>query len=183
MKKSELIELRKKVCEERERRKRFNELLDEELVKEYLNIIKSNPSRLNEEDTKGILKRILKDFEVTKTNGIYVCTSASYVYCSISYQDTNYYSRNVLMNSPAAEYKIYTDIESGEIITAVKENGYLESDLLISEAEKSEIILNPYNSYKKNNGYDEVRLEFFETALKEGQAKAKKLILSKYPRI
>ena len=33
------------------------------------------------------------------------------------------------------------------------------------------------------NGYNEVKYDCFNTAIKEGQAKAKKLVLSKYPRL
>ena len=51
------------------------------------------------------------------------------------------------------------------------------------EFENENIILNPYNTSNNRNGYDEVKYDFFETALKNGQAKAKKLVLSKYPRI
>ncbi len=57
----------------------------------------------------------------------------------------------------------------------------LHNRLLTSELMKKYIILNPYNSSKKENGYEEVRKDFFETAIAKGQSSAKKLILSKYP--
>lgn len=58
----------------------------------------------------------------------------------------------------------------------------VEEDL-ISTFESERLVLNPYNTSKNSNGYDEVRLDFFETAIKDSQAKARKLVLSKYPKI
>ncbi len=49
--------------------------------------------------------------------------------------------------------------------------------------ENDNIILNPYNTSTNRNGYDEVKMDFFKTSIEKGQAKAKKLILTKYPRL
>lgn len=57
----------------------------------------------------------------------------------------------------------------------------LHNRLLTSELRQKYTILNPYNSSKNQNGYEEVRKDFFETAITKGQPSAKKLILSKYP--
>lgn len=57
------------------------------------------------------------------------------------------------------------------------------SQLLATEFEEKNIVLNPYNSAKNKNGYEEVREKFFMTAIEKGQGKAKKLILTQYSRI
>lgn len=54
---------------------------------------------------------------------------------------------------------------------------------LISSFETDNIVLNRHNTIKNQNGYDDVRFDFFETALKDGQAKAKRLVLAGYLRI
>lgn len=51
---------------------------------------------------------------------------------------------------------------------------------LVSELMEKYIILNPYNSSKNNNGFEEVQKDFFTTAIEKGQTKAKQLLLNKY---
>ena len=182
MGRKELIQLRELVNSEVNRRKRIKELLESELVLEYLEITKTNPVELDIDNMEEIINTILSSFKITKTNGIYVCTGAWYVTYSICYEDTEYYTQYVDINSGDAESKKYVDIESGESFIARRdEERYGEP--LISNFEANNIILNPYNTCKNENGYEEVKFDFFETALKDGQAKAKKLVLAKYPRI
>ena len=45
------------------------------------------------------------------------------------------------------------------------------------------IILNPYNSSKKENGFHEVQKDFFTTAVENDQSNAKQLVLNKYSRM
>ena len=183
MKRNELIELRSLVKNEIKRRERIQELLKNELVIEYLKVTKTKPVNLDSNNIKEIISKVLSSFTITKTNGIYVCTSAWYTDYEICYEETNYYSKDVDINSEYAESKIYTDIESGECISAKRVANSMDIRPLISNFERDNIVLNPYNTGNNRNGYDEVKLDFFETALKAGQAKAKKLVLNKYPRI
>ncbi len=183
MKRNELIQLRELVDDEIKRRKRIKELLGNELVMEYLEITKTNPVDLDINNISEIISKVLSSFTISKTNGIYVCTSAWYTDWKVCYEETNYYSQDVDINSEYAESKIYTDIESGECICAKKVVNCMDIRPLISNFEQNNIVLNPYNTGNNRNGYDEVKFDFFETALKDGQAKAKKLVLTKYPRI
>ncbi len=179
MQKVELIKLRKLVEKEIKRRKRINELLTNELVKEYIELNNLKVKNLDSNNIREILEQILSSYEIKESNGIYVCTRAYYVYWNVCYEDTNYYSKEVAINSPNAEHKIYTDIETGKRIKANRE----DNEPFIKDFEQSNIVLNPSNTCKNDNNYDEVKFDFFNTALKEGQAKAKKLVLAKYPRI
>ena len=159
MKKNELIKYRKLVIDEYKRRQILNESVD-----------------LNE-----IINQALKEFKVTESNGIYVCTKAFYYDWHVCYQDLECYTVNVDIDSKYAERKIYCDIESGLIVKGSIEKGdYCQ---LITDFESNNIVLNPYNSCKDKNGYEEVRLDFFESILNRGQTQTKKKILSKYPRI
>lgn len=181
MNKSELIKLKKLVNLEISRRERIDELLNNEFVEEYLELTQI-PKYENKSDFLEVLKDILKDFEVKETNNIFVCTYSSGIDYDICYEETNTYSKRLKINSDNADFKIYTDIESGKKITAKKEeNKYIDST--IKEFEKNNIVLNPYNSCDNSNGYEEVRLDFFNNCIKSGQNKSKNLILNKYPRI
>ena len=163
------------------RRDRLKVLLTNDLIKEYIELSNTKAKKLNSD--QELLKNILSSFLITETNEIYVCTKAYLVDWDVSYEETNYYHQNLAINSPKAEYKIYVDIESGNFFTKRNEvpDGNIEK--LISTFEQNHIVLNPYNTCDNKNGYNEVRLNFFETAIKDGQAKAKKLILEKYPKM
>ena len=93
--------------------------------------------------------------------------------CTVCYEEITFYNQKVDINSKEAEYKTYIDIESGECIRASKMRNNVEEDL-ISTFESKNVVLNPHNTSKNSNGYDEVRLDFFETAIKDSQAKARK---------
>ena len=183
MKKNELVQLRELVEKEKNRRVRIKELLDNELVKEYLLINDIEPVILDYNNTREIIENILKTFNITKTNGIYVCTNAYYFDCQICYEETDYYQRNVNINSKYAEYKIYNDIENGESIKAIRKQDKYNSYRLIDEFEDNNIVLNPFNTSDYMNGYNNVRLDFFENSINYGQVKSKNLLLKKYPRI
>ena len=185
MKRNELIELRELVSNEIKRRERIKDLLKNNLIQEYLRITNTKFEELDDSNIKEILEHILPTFTITKTNGIYVCTSAYYIDCDICYEDTNYYTRSVDINSNQAEFRLYSDIENGKIIKATRRNEAkrIHNYPLFNEIESNNIVLNPYNTRENNNGYDEVKYNFFEKAFNDGQAKAKKLVLSKYPRI
>jgi hypothetical protein len=178
MKKNELINLRRLVKAEIERRQRINQYLDNEVVLEYLRFIGEDTNKKNLENIRGMLKGILRNFEVKETNGIYVCTKA--------YDEDNsapilYYCRPD--SKYGAFYKSYVDIESREEVSTRTIYGPS-----ISDFERSHIVLNPYNaSYRDEkieaNGYEDVRLDFFEECYKSSQYEAVQKVLKKYPRI
>ncbi len=183
MKRNELIELRELVKKEIERRERINTLLESDLVREYIELTNIPIYELDSENIREILNDILKDYKITKTNGIYVCTSAYYMDCHISYEDTEYYTQDVNINSEYAEHKTYRDIESGKVVRAIQKKEQNYARPLISVFENEEIVLNPYNTGKDLNGYYEVRMDFMEEAINKGQAQAKRLVLSKYKKM
>lgn len=210
MKREELIKLKKMFNQELERRTRVNQLLQENNVLEYLKLNGINPERLQIEDKWNIIKELLKNIDITETNGILVHTSNYMLECKMCYEETDYYRITVPFNDNKTEYQTFRNIETGKIYTSCSDdyvknefdnNNYSyyfpdknESNItlsefchkfynrvLTSELRQKYIILNPYNSSKNQNGYEEARKDFFETAITKGQTSAKKLILSKYP--
>lgn len=207
MKKSELIKLKKLLQQEIDRRKRIKELLLNDLIQEFLTLNNLNINELQSDDKWPILKDLLREFQITESNGILVCTGSYLVACSIGYQETDYYTKEVSFDNPYIEYQTFEDIETSKIHTAYtdkhiqsrleEENKYYSRTpmtpsefchsryrrYLVSELMGKYIILNPYNSSKNNNGFTEVQKDFFTTAIEIGQPKAIQLILSKYPRM
>ena len=210
MKREELIKLKKMYNQELERRTRINQLLKEDNVLEYLKLNGINLERMQIEDTWSIIKELLKNIEITETNSILVHTSNYMLECKMCYEETDYYRIIVPFNDNKTEYQTFRNIETGKIYTSCSDdyvknefdnNNYSyyfpdknESNItlsefchkfynrvLTSELRQKYTILNPYNSSKNQNGYEEVRKDFFETAITKGQTSAKKLILSKYP--
>ena len=177
----ELKKLRELVEKEKERIQKIGRLQENEEVKEYLELAGLKPQNLDD-STKSILKSVLRNFVVNKTNGIYVCTCAMRRESEIIYQDVIYHDERVKNDSPMAEFKEYRDIEDGSYTERrnIKQNTDVET---IEEFEKSHIVLNPTNKNSNFNGYLAVRLDFFENALLHGQNKSRKLLLDKYDRI
>lgn len=210
MKREELIKLKKMYNQELERRTRINQLLKEDNVLEYLKLNGIKLERMQIEDTWSIIKELLKNIEITETNSILVHTSNYMLECKICYEETDYYCFPVPFNDNKTEYQTFRNIETGKIYTSCSDN-YVKNEfdnnnysyyfpdknesnitlsefchklhnrVLTSELRQKYTILNPYNSSKNQNGYEEVRKDFFETAITKGQTSAKKLILSKYP--
>lgn len=204
MKKTELIKLKKLLQQEKERRNRINELLSNDLIQEFLLLNSLNIYELQSDNNWLIVKELLKEFEITESNGILVCTGSYLTACSICYQETDYYTKEVLFDNLYIEYQTFKDIETSKVHIAYTDKyiqGLLEEEnkrytrtkmtpsefchsrygrYLVSELIGKYIILNPYNSSKNENGFKEVRQDFFTTAIEKGQPKAKELILSKY---
>lgn len=206
MKKSELIKLRELFKKELTRRNKINNLLANDLIKEFLTLSNLNIEELPINDKWSILKEILKDFQITESNGIYVCIGSYLTDCRICYEDTDYYTREVSFDDPYAQYQIFKNIETGKMCTAYmdkyiaykvrEENRYNSTTIpysefchkrygryLVSELKEKYILLNPYITSDKNNGFEEVQKDFFTTTIDKGQTKAKKLVLSKYPQM
>ena len=208
MKKSELIKLKKLLQKEIARRDRINELLSNNLIQEFMLLNNLNVQDLSIDDRWIILEELLKEFEITESNGILVCVGCFVTACSICYQETDYYEKEVSFDSGYIKYQRFKDIETNKIYTAYCD-GYIQRKFeehknlifpnipnmspsefchnrygrLISELKEKYILLNPYNSSKNGNGFKEVRKDFFITAIEKGQPKAKQLVLTKYPQI
>ena len=208
MKKSELIKLKKLLQKEIARRDRINELLSNNLIQEFMLLNNLNVQDLSIDDRWIILEELLKEFEITESNGILVCVGCFVTACSICYQETDYYEKEVSFDSGYIKYQRFKDIETNKIYTAYCD-GYIQRKFeehknlifpnipnmspsefchnrygrLTSELKEKYILLNPYNSSKNGNGFKEVRKDFFITAIEKGQPKAKQLVLTKYPQI
>lgn len=183
MKPNQLVYLKKTLKYEKEKILRINELLQNENVIEFLKLKGINEQTLII-DEWPIIKKILEDYKLTETNGIYVCTGAFYEDCDICYQETTYYTRSTDLFSELAEYRIYRDIESGIARKAFLKSSSMEKSIVLAnQFEQENIVLNPYGTSKNKNGYNEVRKTFFIEAIKNGQPKAKQLILKQYSKM
>lgn len=207
MKRTELIKLKKLLQKEIARRDRINELLSNDLIQEFISLNNLNVQDLPIDDKWIILEELLKGFEITESNGILVCVGSFITDCSICYQETNYYSREVSFDNEYIEYQMFQDIETSKIHTAYSDS-YIQREVeeehkyypkmkiipsefchkryrryLTSELKEKYTLLNPYNSSKNENGFKEVRKDFFTTAIEKGQPKAKQLVLTKYPQM
>lgn len=177
MKKSELIKLRTIYSKELERLTRIKKLLNEEQCRELIELSKIDVSEFREIDSLKILHDILQNFRPTETNGIYVCIGTYIDW--LDYDIAS--SRSVPFYDKDAEYRCYRDIENRGYVKAYTSPSLYP--LFTSTFEQENIVLNPYSSNKNDNGYDEVRDEFFMNCINLGQAKSKRLILEKYKRI
>ena len=186
MKKSELINLRKMYVSELDRLNRIKELLNEETCKELINLSKLNVDEYKSIDNLKVLIDVLNKIKITQTNDIQVCTGTFITDCDICYQDTTWYTKAVPFDADYAEYRCYSDIENNHTIRAYTKPEFLRSynpQIITSEFESKHIVLNPYNSNENDNGFNEVKNEFFMNCIDFGQAKSKRLILEKYKRM
>ena len=207
MKRTELIKLKKLLQKEITRRDRINELLSNNLIQEFISLNNLNIENLPIDDKWIILEELLKEFEITESNGILVRVGNFITTCSICYQETEYYSREVSFDNEYIEYQKFQDIETSKIYTGYcdsyiqrkvdEENKYYPrmqitpsefchkryGRYLTSELKEKYTLLNPYNSSKNGNGFKEVKKDFFTTAIEKGQPKAKQLVLTKYPQM
>lgn len=170
MKKSELVKLRKLIKAEIAKREEIIELLENENVREFSELIGFDKEEYDPNAIRTIVEEIIKGFAVVETNGIYVCIEA------LEYD--KYRDEYISPDSRYAYKKIYKDIESREIMNPNN----------IDLFERSNIVLNPYNkAYDdisvRENGYGDVRLDFFQECYKNSQYEAVQMILKKYPKI
>lgn len=207
MKKQELIMLKRLLRMEVTKRNRINELLEKDLIKEFITLNNLNIQTLEVNDSWSIISEILKSFEITETNGILVCVGNYAVDYNICYEETNYYTINAPFDDPRSEFRVYEDIESGK-----RKRGYIDSYIqrkieeekrwyggdyskslgeycnahgyaLTSDIEKKYTVLLPKDSRGENISLEEIRKDFFVNAIEKGQTKAKQLVLKKYQRI
>ena len=190
MKKSEVAKLKKQYYLELERVRKINELSKRKDILEFLRLQGINFEELSED----ILDNILKNFKVSETNGILVCTGNYYTDCRICYEETNYQTVLTKFDSSYTEFRTYRNIENEKFYLGYmkdyiksicgnetieeycKKNGFR----LSSAIERTFTVLNPYNKSDGDNGYQDVRREFFMTTINKGQPSSKSLILSKY---
>ena len=208
MKKSELIKLKKLLQKETLRRNKINELLLDNSIQEFISLNNLDIQELPIDDKWIILEELLKEVEITESNGILVCIGCFVTACSICYQETDYYEKEVSFDSGYIKYQRFKDIETNKIYRGYcdeyvqrkfeehknlifptipnmspREFCHNRYGRLISELKEKYTLLNPYNSSKNCNGFKEVRRDFFTTAIEKGQSKAKQLILTKYPQM
>lgn len=204
MKQSELIKIKKLLQQEINKRNRITELLENKLIQEFILLNNINLNK-PEKDTWLVLSELLKEFEITESNGILVCIGNYLITCDLCYQETNYYEQEVEFNNEYIEYQKFKDIETNNIYKAYTDN-YIQKCLekdsyygnyltpseychkvynryLVSELKEKYTILNPYNTIKNDNGFNEVQKDYFITSIEQGQTKAKQLVLSKYPKM
>ena len=182
MKKEQLIELKNKVLEEQNRRKRNNELIKNELVQEYIRLHKLS---MDDEslDIEDILNCVLEGFEIKETNRIYVLTDVFETRWE-DYLDHNTYDVSVEFDSKNARYKEYRNIENCKFM-----HGYLKYEDVIpltvyaKDFEKEYIVLNPHNTSEDKNGFERIRIEFLLESIISNQEEAKEKLLKKYPRL
>ena len=207
MRNGEIMNLRKLLKQEIERRTRINELLTYDEVQEFLTLTNIDFQKLETLEQWLILKDLLQEFKITESYGILVYTGSYVTGCRVYYQETEYYEKEVPFDSPHIEYQLFTDIETIKIHKAYTDSyiKYLLEEenkhyaktnktpsefchsrfgrYLVSELQERYTILNPYSTSKNSNSIEDVQKDFFTKSIEEGQPKAKKLLLSKYPQM
>lgn len=184
--KYEYMKLKELYYKELEREKRINELLDEDLVKEYLTLNNLKYEEYDVDNKREILDKILENYIITKTNNLYVCIGEFYTDVVINYEETVYRETKTDFNSKHGEYRIYRDVENKKNIKKYLRTDGLEydnKDKMSKYFEENNVVFNPFNSKNNNNGYEEVRYDFFINTIECGQAKSRKLLLKKYNRM
>lgn len=170
---------RDKVNEVIQNRKDINELLKNEQVLKYLRLTNGSIKEESTENIREIIAELLPGFIVKKSNGIYVCVSA---FCYGIRSSAQFYCKP----SFDADLKNYKDIETGDVVHA----GILRHgcEIGIEEFEAKNTVLNPYDTLANDpnyidNGYLQVRQDFFEACYRQTQPKAVAMIKGKYPSI
>lgn len=183
MEREELLYLKKRLQEEKEKRDKIRNLLQQDNIKELISLAEISPDLFVKEDYE-LLRQILKNFKITKTNGIYICVDAYYYGLEEDINNSDLIFEK--LDSRIYDKRLYKDIENGKEILGCTDNNdcqYYSNRVYDKIFNKENIVLNPYNTRKDKNGYEKVRQEFFENAIKYGQTKSKKILLNKYPRL
>ena len=120
MKKSELIKLRKMLKEEVERRNKIKELLSNYSVKEFLNLCKLDAGLSSVDNEWQLVKDLLKNFEITSSNGILVCTGC---YCLTRDVYSNY---DYKLSFNEYDDSLVASIDTVDIETGVKYRPYYD---------------------------------------------------------
>lgn len=181
MNRNDILIIKKMLEIEKNRTKKLNELLKDKNVIEYLNIKGITEEIKDICDDWYFIKNILKEYKIKETNNIYVLIGTYITDSYINYQETDYYEKEVPFDSEDAEYRLYKNIENGLIRKAyLSEEFFGYPKILVNEFEQNNIILNPYNSNKNNEIYEQIKKDFFTEIINQGQVKAKKILIKKY---
>lgn len=178
MNKSKLLALRKAVSSEEERRSRINELLKDPNVRELLEL-KNLDVPFEQTDKESVIESVLSRFSIEDANNIYVVIGA-YRFTRLSFNELEF-PEKVNFKNRFSDFYLYQNIESLKTVRGFKTVRH--NEFHYSDFEHKNIVFNPNDGVGKNNGFDDVRLEYFSDCLKFGQVKALKKLLSKYPRI
>lgn len=183
---NDLRKIKTKLEEKIQRRNKLNKYLNDKKIQKFIDLanIKVDKKDVNKEK---LLNEVLNDIIIKNTDNIYICDAAYTLDCIIEQDDKIYYERKVDFGYKDIKYKDYINIESEVSTICYKDESILETSnidkfLLINDFEKENIVLNPYN-ISGNNGFNEVRLEYFLNALEFGKTKAKSMLLKKYKRM
>ena len=160
-----------------------NRKVAEEIINKDNNLVKLQDYLVNIDDRdpkniRNIVKKVLSNFNVENSSNVYVCTYASGI-------NDSFGGSYIARPSEDVESKIFIDIETLERIRAKKFNSYY----IITDFQKDNLIFNPHDAMgdpinvEKNNGFDEVRLYFFEECYEKDVDEAIKTLKLKYPRL
>lgn len=185
---NDIQKIKERLTAERERIQRLNSSLQDPQVKEYLKLKGIKEKTVYTIDEWQVISEFLKGYETEDPTNIYVCTGATLTECDICYQETNYYERKCSIYDPYLEYREYKNIETGAYVKAYYDIRYVRPYArkyakLISDFEKDVIVLHPCKTDDPDNGYEQVRKYYFETALKYGEEVAEDMVLRKYPKV
>lgn len=189
MKKEELVKLKILLEEELIRRQRINEILEDNLILEYMKEKNMDITKLEVNDLWVLLKEILKNFKISESNGILAYTGSYFVCDATYYQEPGYYPVLIKKDDKKnAEYKEFKDIETNKVYRGyndelIKQECDIPSleefchkkyrSYLLSELEKQYTLIYPHHDF------EDVQKDFFLTSVEKGQAKARKLVINK----
>lgn len=183
MNSKELKKLRELFVEEKNRRKKLNELLESEIVKKVLELSKTTIYKENE-DINSIVEDIAKYFITSCPCNIYLWLGD---YRYERYGDV--YESWVEpikepLGSKMATYRKYKNIESkrecGAYIKPDKNNEANEISALNFEREN--IVLSASDDANIYTIFNQIRTDYYILSINYGLSRAKKLILDKYQR-
>ena len=161
--------------------RKFMVFIGNRKIERYLELSRENFGEILSTEPWDIIKPYLEHNRIEQTNGIYVCTDYFAVVEKTMYTDSETFS--IPFNkfySCAKLVREYKDIENK---VKIKSRVFKRDGIATSIFEEENIVINPHNKSEEENGYEEVRREFFNNTLEKGQEEAKKLLLTKYPQM
>ena len=179
MKKQELNYLSKKLFKEKILNERIKELEKNPDVVEYKKLIGIHNLKVKSE--KDLLFDILRNYSLTSTNNIWIVINSFTDKFDHFEEDSFSYKKALDLFNQNADGRIYTNLESLDsryVYFNNQEEIYNGDDF-----EYCNLILNPFDGKKEQNGFNEVRCEFVLNAINLGEEQAKEKLLRKYKRI
>lgn len=181
MNSNELKKLRQLFIEEKNRREKLNELLENEIVKKVFELSKTTINK-EEVDINSIIEDITKYFITSSPCNIYLCLGD---YRYERYNDV-YESwvdpKREPLGSKRATYRKYKNIESkrecGAYIKLDENNE--TNNISALNFEKENIVLFVSDAVNAYTAFNQIRTDYYILSINHGLSKAKKLILKKY---